>query len=480
MDSIRPLVKLFETRGKYYLFDTNKNSILNINKEQYKAFEKYMETGDRSYINSQEIDTFIQDGFLSNNRVREIVSPYDELLGHYLENNVEMLTLQLTQQCNFRCEYCVYSGSYTNRTHSSKRMELSTALKTIDFCISHSKNNKRLCIDFYGGEPLLEFDLLKTCVEYAKEKGEGKEIDFYVTTNGYYLNDEILDFLYKHRVMLTISLDGPEEIHDKHRRLALNNKGTYKKVYENIATLRKKYKDYISLVSFSTVVDKTNDFETIDNFFKNDEIAERINIIAAPITDTNCKVSLDTSDKFYTQREYEVFRELYYSIKKRKKKTGSAIVSQTYSEIATLSKRLTSKAGLPEKAHPSGPCIAGTKRLFVSVDGYFYPCEKCSESSELMKIGHIDTGFDIEKVRELMNIGKVNDNACKNCWAFSYCFMCAAIIDSSEGKFSIESKKQVCKEIKESTEEQLKNYCVLKEFGHEFNDENKERYLLDN
>lgn len=464
----KPLIKLFKTNDKSYMYDVNKNAILNISDKQYSFLENCMGNNVYEYIESEEVNKLYKEGFLSSNRPREIIHPDDELLSFHLENDVKMITLQVTQQCNFRCEYCVYSGTYLNRTHSNKRMSIETAFKGIDFLINHSKNHNKIAISFYGGEPLLEFDLIKKCIEYAEEKAEGKDITFSMTTNGSLLTDEIVEFLYKHDVALTISLDGPKEIHDNHRKLAFNNCGSFDNVFNNIMNIEKKFPEYTKKLFFNAVIDAKNDFSCIDKFFLTYEGIKDITLTSGLISDNYKKSETEIYEDFYLKREYELFRIFYSFIRKKNTKNCSKIVMKEYDDLLELSYRLTPQNMLPEKTHPSGPCIPGVQRLFINAQGFFYPCEKVSECSELMQIGHIDTGFNIDKARKILNIGKVNEDACKNCWAIRFCSICAAVLDNTENEFSQKKKEECCRGVKASLEMRFKNYCVLKEFGHNF------------
>lgn len=469
----KPLIKLFKTNNNNYIYDVNKNTVLNITNNQYSFLENCMKDDKNDYIESEEISKLYKEGFLSTNKAKEIVHPADELLEFYLDNSVKMLTLQITQQCNFRCEYCVYSGSYLNRGHSNKKMSFETAKKGIDFLINHSKNHDEINIGFYGGEPLLEFNFIKQCVEYAEEKADGKEIRFSMTTNGSLLTEKVVEFLYKHNLELTISLDGPKKIHDDHRKLASNNCGSFDKVISNIKNIEKKYPEYINNIIFNAVIDVQNDFSCIDKFFLDYETVKDIALISSLISDNYKKTDIDKNEDYYVKQEYELFRIFYNLLKKKSIKNCSKIVIEDYNEILKLSKKLIPQKRLPDKTHPSGPCIPGTQRLFMDVDGFFYPCEKVSESSEIMQIGHVDRGFDTEKVRYILNIGKVNDESCKKCWAIRFCGICAALIDNTENKFSKIKKEEFCKKTKLVLEERFKNYCVLKEFGHNFEENEK-------
>lgn len=464
----KPFIKLFKTNNKNYIYDVNKNAILSIDKTDYELLDKSMKENIEDYTKLEELNKLYKEGFLSSNRSKEIIHPEDDLITFHLENNIKMITLQVTQQCNFRCEYCVYSGTYLNRSHSSKRMKFSTAAKGIDFLINNSKNNNTICISFYGGEPLLEFDLIKQCIEYAEEKADGKNLIFSMTTNASLLTTEIAQYLNDHNVNLTISLDGPKEIHDKNRKLALNNQGSFDKVIDNVKNIEKNIPEFAKKLLFNAVIDAKNDFCCIDKFFMDYETVKDIGLISSLVTENYKKTSNNFYEDYNCKTQYELFKIFYSLIKNNNIKNCSRIVSKEYNEIVKFSESLITQKMIPEKAHPSGPCIPGVNRLFMTVDGSFYPCEKVSEESKIMNIGHVDTGFNIDKAKKILNIGKVNEESCKNCWAIRFCSICAASLDVAENEFSKKKKEECCRKVKASLEEKFKNYCFLKEFNHRF------------
>ena len=167
MGENRLLCRIFETPMSKYVYDTNRNAIINISDNTY-AFLKENNNKPLEDLNDvpDEVRMMMQEGFLSSNKVCKIEHSLTGYLEDILDNKLQTITLQVTQQCNLRCEYCAYSGTYTNRRHSEKTMDFETAKKGIDFLVHHSQNSKLLNLSFYGGEPLLEFDLIKKCIEY--------------------------------------------------------------------------------------------------------------------------------------------------------------------------------------------------------------------------------------------------------------------------------------------------------------------------
>ncbi len=379
------------------------------------------------------------------------------------------MALQVTQQCNLRCEYCVYSGGYLNRGHNNKKMTFEVAKRSIDFLISHSRDSSNIALGFYGGEPLLQFDLIKKCVEYLEENAEGKEFIFNITVNGTLLTDEIVEFLIDHNFYLMISLDGPKEVHDKSRKFAGNGCGTFNTVMQNIERIKEKYPEFHKRITFSVVMNTENSFKCIDEFFTTYETIKNStkNVSSLSTVYTNNQ-NHTTNENFILEKGYEDFKVFLHILKRLDKKYVSAISLEYFNHIKQYMfdyRKPTTK--LPEYGHHSGPCIPGVNRLFVDVDGNLFPCEKVSENSKMMKIGNIKDGFEIEKCRKLLNIGTLTEKSCKNCWATNFCTLCAAYADDLNGLNS-DKKQAECVKVKLNTEELFKDFIMLNEFGYVF------------
>ena len=225
-----PVFHTFTAGGKRYMFDANTNVIINLKEDLYFELEKYMQSGYKEI--TPAIEKLRDRGYLKDRADFEMVHPMDSTLEYSLERCIGTIALQVTQGCNLRCKYCAYSGSYDNRVHSSKRMSKEIAFKAIDFLFDHSIDRDRVSLGFYGGEPLLELDLIKECVKYAKKKSIGKELMFNITSNTTLITDEVLKFLYDNEFSLTVSLDGDRQAHDKNRVFAANGAGTFSVVMQ--------------------------------------------------------------------------------------------------------------------------------------------------------------------------------------------------------------------------------------------------------
>lgn len=239
-----PFIKLFRTVKACYIFDVNTTSIIRIDRDIYLELERLV-SGIITYeqlsnVSQDKVNKLKKQGFLEPCKLDlEIKHAVADQIENYIQNNVHQLILQVTQNCNLRCKYCVYSGSYVNRVHTKKRMSIETAKKAIDFYRKHNGNLEVAMISFYGGEPLLEMKLIHEIIAYANKVFKGKNIRYNMTTNATLLNDEIVKFLYENDISITISLDGPQAIQDNSRVFAESGKGTFDVIMKKLDYIKK-------------------------------------------------------------------------------------------------------------------------------------------------------------------------------------------------------------------------------------------------
>ncbi len=305
----KPFVHFFETpKGKYF-YDVNTNAIVRVTPRLYEYLNGEIEHLLDNADVAGEIETLTLAGMLSADKWERIEHPETRLLKEHLDGSIESLTLQITQQCNLRCKYCPYSGSYYNRKHSNACMNIEIAKKAIDFYIQHSSDRRELDIGFYGGEPLIQYDMIKEAVEYARKQGEGKKVHFHITTNATLLDMEKINFLVKNEFKIMISLDGPRELHDKNR-MKTDGKGSFDKVMENVQLIWEHFPEYVKEIMFNCVVDGKEDYGCINDFFTNYDIIKDIHtnfsdLVAENIKDNELLLSSEDYDVAY---QYEIFK----------------------------------------------------------------------------------------------------------------------------------------------------------------------------
>lgn len=435
---MKPFIHLFKTPKNHYFYDVNRNENVRVEKEVYEHLQKVLEGdsgGDRNPMVIEGIRRLKEEGYLSDNRIKEIEHPDTDRLSLYLSRKMNMLTIQLTQNCNLRCEYCAYTANGgTNRLHQNKTINLETIKKAILILRDNSVDSDSLSIGFYGGEPLIEFGLIKETVDFAKRELMGREINYTITTNSTLLTDEMLEFFEKEDFQLVLSLDGPKEINDKNRKFSHGMGSVYDKVIENITKIESQYKKLFKNLSINMVIDPTQNFDAYQKLFDNNHILEKVNITTTFVDDNYSEkeyVATETFAKQYEEAKHKYF--LYYIGKAKLENRAflSSLFGIRYKELLRGHRKAYS---LGDKGCPSGPCIPGKQRLMVNVDGIFFPCERISETDTNNTIGDVDKGIDLYRAKTIMNVAKRNENECKNCFAFRYCGLCVKAYDGERAK----------------------------------------------
>jgi uncharacterized protein len=438
MSKPKALVKIFTDKMSIYMYDANKNGIIKISQEICEEINHYLHSIKYS---SKVIDSLKRKGYLLDSSILCLEHPFTPFVNSLLQSHLSTLILQVTQQCNFRCRYCSFAhNTESSRTHTNRSMTFDVAKKSIDLLSTHCSDSQDLTISFYGGEPLLNYDLIKQCVEYSKHAIYNKPIDYSMTTNFYAVTDEQIDFLAENKFELLISLDGPENIHNHHRRLSANGSGTYQRVIENVMKIKQQHEDYFySHVQFNPVVYFDEDPLQIVDFFKTVLGVSENSVRLQRIDDTGLEISYDPIDSSIEDKAEALLNSK----------------NLTYYENV-----LKNRSAITANYHINGSCVPGSDKLFVSVDGEFFPCEKVNECNKNMQIGSLQNGFDFEKIKYLMNIGYMNQDNCKNCWAIRFCKMCCAHCDDGKSNLSETMLKNKCIATQNEALKYLKNHVI--------------------
>lgn len=451
------MIKLIKSPNKKYLYDTNIHKICEISNELYEKLKTEAIMQD----DSNEVFKLKKMGFLQSMRVQKLESSMIDFVDTYLERGIQKLTLQITQDCNFRCVYCNYTeNNGGQRVHSKKKMDIQTAKKSIDFFMDRSIDLKESYVGFYGGEPLIEMNLIKQIVTYIEENYPYRNVVYAISTNASLLNDMNIKFLAEHDFYTLISFDGSKEIHDANRKFVNSTESTYDIVIKNIKKIAKNYPEYLKKVLLNVVINPKDDLDKVNKIFIEDDILKKMNIQQTIVDDSlhNCKN--EYSEKFVAKYQYEQFVNFIDNTDKMK--LSKLVVADENILKKEQEKLEDDSFQLNERQIPSGPCLAGRKRMLVNADGIVFPCEKVTETSDIMRIGDVDNGFYMKKVKKLFYISHLTPNRCLNCWAFHFCTICGKDIIHGD-EFSESRKAILCKEVLSSAENTLRKVILVKE-----------------
>lgn len=456
--------KALKTGINTYLYDRQENRIVKINKEDYLKLHE-LENGIINEENENVKKRFIKHGLCKENELEKIEHPHTGNLEFYLNEQIEQVTLQLTQDCNLRCEYCAYSGKYKNRIHSKRSMSYEVACKAIDYMVKHSRCTKKCILGFYGGEPLLEISLIKKIVTYIESNCEGKEFTYMITTNATLLSDDIVDYLVEKNFVLMISIDGPKNIHNLNRCFE-NGIGSYDIIMNNLLRMKERYPDYYQKCSTNTVISPNQGFICVENFLINDDVMNSLTAKLSLISDAGTNDDIHYEDEVFIEQRKDELKQLLIMLGEIGEDTKNTLFGDYQQEMYRLYSMLCSGGLHAKKGHPSGPCIAGAKKTFIDVDGNIYPCEKVTEC-DATSLGDIFSGISIDKAKDMINIAQITEQQCKDCWAFIFCFSCVASCLDESG-ISAEKRLRKCEGIRGAALENLKNILRLQEYGYTF------------
>lgn len=452
-----PIIYPFVYKNNFYIYDTNKNEVLMVEQNVFKEIKKFQANPDKKLLIEEseknvckkKILELIERGYFSSSKIQNIQHNLSKYVFVLPDRKTEDLILQITQRCNFKCRYCSFTEiDAFERNHSNLSMSWDTAKRAIDFLYEKSRDSMEVRIGFYGGEPFLEFPLIKKCISYAESIFETKRIIFYATTNGSILNEDIVKYLELHNFRLRISLDGPEEVQNKHRRYSKTGEGTYKKVLDNIINIKTNHPDYFKTLMFNPVIFADEYPSKVRDYFVN-----TLDVLESNITPTYA----DTRGFDYIYSSFSD-NDNEKEIDSFQKKVNKENISEFVLKV------LKKKGGIPNTFSHAGPCLAGSTKVFCSIDGKLFPCEKITEC-EWSTIGNLNDGYDYDKIFELTNICKLNENECKHCWAIRFCKICAAQCCNGPCEDIKTAKRYMCESIKQNADQGLKKYIDLK-FGY--------------
>lgn len=320
------------------------------------------------------------------------------------DNIIKALCLHVAHDCNLRCNYCFASQGDFKGDRSL--MSLEVGKKALEFLVKHSGGRRNLEVDFFGGEPLMNFEIIKKLVMYGKdlEKNYNKHFRFTITTNGVLLDEDNMKFINEYMDNVVLSLDGRKRINDNMRR-TITDEGSYDIILPKFQKMVAKRgdKDYYVRGTFTSYnLDFSNDvLHFYDKGFKKISIEP---VVTSPDKDYGIKEEhIDTILK-----EYEKFSKDYINIKKKDDDFLFFHFMIDLDQGPCIVKRIVG-------------CGAGSEYMAVTPEGELYPCHQFVGDKKF-KIGNVYEGItNNEIVKEFKNASVYNKEKCRSCWARFYC-----------------------------------------------------------
>ncbi|PNV60008.1 thioether cross-link-forming SCIFF peptide maturase [Clostridium sp. chh4-2] len=320
------------------------------------------------------------------------------------ETVVKALCLHIAHDCNLACRYCfAEEGEYHGRR---ALMSFEVGRKALDFLIANSGSRRNLEVDFFGGEPLMNWEVVKQLVEYgrSKEAEYNKRFRFTLTTNGILLDDEVMEFCNREMSNVVLSLDGRKEINDL-MRPSRNGKGSYDIIvpkFQKFAESRKQMNYYVRGTFTRNNLDFSEDvIHFADLGFKQMSIEPVVSLPEEPY-------SIREEDIPKIMEEYDKLAVEYIKRKKEGRGFNFFHFMIDLQQGPCVAKRLSG-------------CGSGTEYLAVTPWGDLYPCHQFV-GEEGYLLGNVDTGVTNTAVRDEFKLCNVYaKDKCRDCFARFYC-----------------------------------------------------------
>ncbi len=320
------------------------------------------------------------------------------------EGIIKAMCLHVAHDCNLRCTYCFASqGDF----HGERLlMDEETGRAAFDFLVEHSGKRRNLEVDFFGGEPLMNFDLVKSLVAYGRslEEKHDKHFRFTLTTNGVLLDDEKIAFVNEHMDNVVLSLDGRPEVNDS-MRPTTNGKGSYETIIPKFQKLiaGRGNKDYYIRGTFTN---KNLDFsKDLEHYY---DLGFRKTSLEPVVTEETRPYALREEHLQQILDEYEKMSEVYLRLRREDPNFLFFHFMVDLNQGPCLVKRAVG-------------CGAGSEYVAITPEGDIYPCHQFVGEKEFL-LGNVKDGTLDNEKREVFRCSNVfTKEECQSCWAKYYC-----------------------------------------------------------
>ena len=401
------MIHKFSMSGVNLAVDVPSGSVHILDDAAYRLLDDYNEEGvltrcdlsDEEREAKAELDELREEGLLFS------ADPYEAIAAHWDKHSVvKALCLHIAHDCNLRCAYC-FAG--TGEFHGARSMmSAEVGKKAIDFVIRESGNRKNIEVDYFGGEPLMNFDAVREITEYAKEEGKkhGKNFRFTITTNGVLLSEDKMEYINRNMSNVVLSIDGRKEVNDRVRS-RVDGSGCYDSIlpkFRKMAESRNQDNYYVRGTFTAYNLDFAEDVRHLAELGFQQISVEPV---VAPDTEP---YALKEEHIEAICKEYERLTEELFARWERGEGVNFFHFMMDFEQGPCAYKRLSG-------------CGAGHEYVAVTPDGEIYPCHQFVGNRDFL-MGTVESGIERQDIRTMFEKSNIyTKEACKACWARFYC-----------------------------------------------------------
>jgi len=461
-----PFVGCYKVEDRCFVYDVNTNEILEVGQEIFNRISSAVDSPEnaREHLSGKDISILQERGFLSSKRPEGAIGFCSDCLAKGHQSEINQVTLELTQACNHRCLYCPYSSNDEGRRgHAEQTMNWGTAQKGIDLLLENSSEVEWPALGYYGGEPLLEWDLLRRCLEYTASEAKLPILQS-LTTNATLITEEIAGILAEHEVSVLVSLDGPEVPHNQFRKLVSESSNGFSSTMRGIKLLRKAYGEKAtSKIRINAVYGPWTEFPIMEEFFRHNPppaikgLRYQFSRVNHPKVEGFAPRDVSIRPEVSDGDEGTLFERWINLVVSEKTDSPEGNFLRSFFEVPIGMIHNRSRSPLGNSLGPMGMCKPGVRKCYISVDGKIIVCERVHERYE---IGNLhDGGIDIEKCKNLVDeLSAVFTKSCPDCIFCRICSGCPSIYADENGEFDSNGPKGYCEKQVAVLSEDLMRY----------------------
>jgi len=402
------MIHVFKIKDLYFAIDTNSGLVHAVDEIIYDLLidEKFKRENALNQLNDKYGKETVQEAISEINYLIDNKMLYTEGASYVnkIKPAIKAMCLNMTHDCNLRCEYCFASqGTYNGE---KAFMSFETGKKAFDFLVKSSGKRRNLEVDFFGGEPLMNFETIKKLVDYGRslEKDNDKHFRFTITTNGVLLDEDKINYINENMDNVVLSIDGRKETNDRMRK-TINGKGSYEAIINNFKNFVSKRgtKDYFARGTYTAYnLDFSEDVKHMREAGFDKISVEPV--VASPEE----KYALKEEHIDILKKEYEKLAEYFIESYNTDKKFQFFHFNIELDGGPCIYKR-------------SIGCGAGTEYVAVTPAGELYPCHQFVGQEEFI-VGNVDEGITNERIVKMFSNVSVDEKPiCRDCWAKYYC-----------------------------------------------------------
>lgn len=445
----------FTKDDKYFIFVVSNLRLYEVDKDSYeKIYGIYKHVIDADWDNDKEFEVELLEAEILKSEkdadaTSQVVESKPMINTDNYKLNMSNIVLQVANDCNLNCKYCYGAGGTYNRVR--ELMTFETAKKAIDYFVANSGSRKLLYVIFFGGEPLLNFTLIKQVIHYCESMEEKieKQFRYSMTTNGTILTDEIADYIKKYNITVMLSMDGPKEIQDAYRCYA-NGNGSYEVIEKNIERFKELRGGHLTVRS--TICGPNIQMSSIRKALID---AGFTNVLMSLVDiDESSPLAITKNQKEELLRQYEILaKEFIEDIKNHKSPNNRLfleILEKLYYKHSTIRS-----------------CSAGLYGFAIGSDGNVYPCQRFM-GMEDYTVGNLDDGIDVMKIMSYSHANVEEKEDCRNCWIRYLCGGACMNMCVTRGGGIMETPRDACEIYRSLYEIILMIYYELKKWDENY------------